>query len=350
MKTPLWTAVISLLFCVTTPLHAQWLKYPTPGVPRTPDGVPNLVAPMPRTADGKPDFSGVWGFDGGASLFSIVGDLKPDEIQSWARDAAKQSRDNQPLCLPEGPRFNHFLAFPNKIVQTPALMIVMSENLTYRQIFLDGRTLPEVVNPSFMGYSVGHWEGDTLVVETIGYNEKTKLDMSGYPHSENLQLTERYRRLDFGHLEIQETFLDPTVYSRPLTVNVKGTLVPDTELLEYVCSENDKYRKDQHPVGTRSEEVKAVKPVQVAPEILAQYVGTYDFRWPENPTIPSLWSATMTNGALFLQGFPLTPLSETQFMWLGSPFEFVKNGQGGVTHFVATFVEGNLIAKKVPDK
>src|SRR5262245_27711229 len=356
MKTPLWTAVISLLFCVTTPLHAQWLKHPTPGVPRTPDGVPNLVAPAPRTADGKPDFSGVWGLDAGASLFYIVGALKPDEIQSWARDAAKQQsenlfRDDPPGCGPEGPRFNHFLALSNKIVQTPALMIVMSENLTYRQIFLDGRTLPEVVNPSFMGYSVGHWEGDTLVVETIGYNEKTKLDMSGFPHSEHLQLTERYRRLDFGHLEIQETFLDPTVYSRPFTVNVKGTLVPDTELLEYVCSENERDRKDLHLVGTRSEEVKAVTPVQVAPEILAQYVGTYDFRWPENPTITSLWTVTMTNGALFLQGAPLTPLSETHFLWAGSGrLEFVKGARGSVTHFVATYVEGDLIVKRVPDK
>src|SRR5262249_16859560 len=245
MKMRLFNIVVFLLSISS--LGAQWLKIPLPGIPRTPDGKPNLSPPAPRTAEGRPDFSGVWGFDAGPSLFYIPGDLKPDEIQPWAREAAQQQSENlfrndQPGCYPEGPRFNHFLALPNKIVQTPALMMVMAENLTYRQIFLDGRTLPEVVTPSFMGYSVGHWEGDTVVVETIGYTDSTKLDLAGYPHSENLRLTERYRRLDFGHMEIQETFSDPAIYSRPLTVTVKATLVPDTELLEYVCSQNEKDR------------------------------------------------------------------------------------------------------------
>ena len=356
MKIAPRTAVILLLFCTTSPLHAQWLKHSTPGIPRTPDGAPNLAAPVPRTAEGKPDFSGVWGFDAGPSLFYIAGGLKPDEIQPWAREAAKQqsenyARDDQfPRCLPEGPRFNHFLALPNKIVQTPTLMMVMAENLSYRQIFLDGRALPEVVTPSFMGYSVGHWEGDTLVVETIGYKDTTKLDFAGHPHTENLRLTERYRRLDFGHMEIQETFSDPAVYSRPLTLTVKATLVPDTELLEYMCAENEKDRQGQHLVGTVGEEMKAIKPVKVSPEILAKYVARYDFRWPENPTVPSVWPVTMANGELFLQGAPLTPLSETQFLWAGSNrLEFVKDAQGRVTHFVVTVVEGNLIVKKIPD-
>ncbi len=354
MKIRLLGVVVFSLFAASS-LQAQWLKISTPGIPRTPDGKPNLSAPAPRMADGKPDFSGVWGFDAGPSLFYIPGGLKPDEIQPWAREAAQQQSENlfrndQPGCSPEGPRFNHFLALPNKVVQTPALMMVMSENLTYRQIFLDGRALPEVVTPSYMGYSVGHWEGDTLVVETIGYNDNTKLDMAGHPHTENLRLTERYRRMDFGHMEIQETFSDPDVYSRPLTVTVKATLVPDTELLEYVCSQNEKDRQGQHLVGTISEEMKAIKPVKVAPEILAQYVGTYDFRWPENPTVPSMWPVTMANGELFLHGAPLIPLSETQFLWAGSNrLKFVKDAQGRVTHFVGTFVEGDLVVKRIPD-
>ena len=108
--------------------------------------------------------------------------------------------EDQPGCHPEGPRFNHFVALSSKIVQTPTLIVVLGENLTYRQIFLDGRPLPDVSNPSWMGYSVGHWEGDALVVETIGYKDMTSLDLAGSPHSEGLRLVERYRRTDFGHM------------------------------------------------------------------------------------------------------------------------------------------------------
>lgn len=346
--------LVVLLFGSASSVHAQWLNHPTPGTPRTKDGKPNLSAPAPRMSDGKPDFSGVWGFDGGPSLFYIAGGLKPDEIEKWARDSvAAQSdnlgRDDQfTKCLPQGPRFNHFIGFPNKIVQTPTLMMVLAEDLTYRQIFLDGRKLPEVSGPSFMGYSVGRWEGDTLVVETIGYKEATLLDFAGHPHSENLRLTERYHRLDFGHMEIQETFSDPAVYKKPLTVAVKATLVPDTELLEYVCAENEKDRRNQHLVGTTSEEMKRAKPVKVAADVLAQYVGTYDFRFPENPTIPSLWQIAIANGELLLQGAPLVPLSDTLFLWAGSDrLQFFKDAQGRVTHFTIVYVEGDLVGRRV---
>lgn len=343
---------VVVLSCVPLPAHAQWLKHPTPGTPRTKDGAPNLSAPAPRTADGKPDLSGVWGTDAGPSLFYIPGDLKPDEIKPWVRGLIEQRSENfqrddqQVKCLPEGPRFNHFVALPKKIIQTPNVIVVLSEDLTYRQIFLDGRSLPKDPNPSFMGYSVGHWEGDTLVVESTGFKDSTWLDFAGHPHTEALRLTERYRRLDVGHMEIQETFQDREIYSRPFTVQVKATLVPDTELLEYVCSENEKDRG--RLIGTVSEEKKTFTPVTVAPAVLAQYVGTYDFRWPENPTIPSLWSVTMADGALQLVGAPMVPISETQFLWADSNrIEFVKDAQGRVTHFIAVFVEGDLVAKRV---
>jgi hypothetical protein len=296
--------VAVLTLGASAPLHAQWMNHPTPGIPRTASGAPNLSAPAPRTADGKPDLSGVWGTDAGPALFYVPGGLKPTEIKPWVGELLKKRGDNfgiedqQVRCLPEGPRFNHFVALPKKIVQTPTLILVLSEDLTYRQIFLDGRQLPKDPSPSFMGYSVGHWEGDTLVVESTGYKDATWLDFAGNPHSEALRLTERYRRVDFGRIEIQETFTDPEIYSRPMTVQVTATLVPDTDLLEYVCSENEKDRP--RLVGTVSAEEKAIK---------AEFV----------------WAA-------------------------GNRLKFVKDAQGRVTHFEVIFVEGNLIAKRVPDR
>jgi hypothetical protein len=332
---------------------AQWLKYPTPGMPRTADGKPNLSAPAPRTADGKPDFSGVWGLDAGPSLFYIAGELKPGDAKpAVAKMLAERSENlgfDDPIvhCLPEGPRFNHFVAFPKKIVQTPSLIIVLAEDLSYRQIFLDGRPLPADPSPSFMGYSVGRWDGDTLVVETIGFKERTWLDWAGHPHGEKLRLTERWRRVNVGRMEIQETFTDPEYYSRPMNVKVTGTLVPDTDLLEYVCAENEKDRPKL--IGTASEINKQNQPVKVAPAVLAQYVGTYDFRFPENPTIPSLMQVALNEGMLFIGPVPLVPISETRFLLGPNPLEFVKNAQGRVTHFFTTTVEGDLVGRRLPD-
>src|SRR4029079_11573276 len=168
----------------------QWMNHPWPGIPRTADGKPDLAAPAPKTSDGKPDFSGVWGLDAGPSLFWIAGDpksgyAKPAVEKLLAqRDENLQFDDPGVHCLPEGPRFSHFVAFPKKIVQTPTLLIVLGEDLSYRQIFMDGRQLPTDPNPSFMGYSVGRWDGDTLVVESTGFKERTWLDWAGHPHSE----------------------------------------------------------------------------------------------------------------------------------------------------------------------
>ena len=350
----LWRAVLVLLFAgAAAPVQAQWLKYPTPGLPRTAHGTPDLSAPAPRTTDGKPDLSGVWGMDAGPSLFYIPGDLNPEQIKPWARDLVRQrsehlQRDDPGVrCLPEGPRFNHFVALPKKIVQTPKLIVVLSEDLSYRQIFLDGRPLPDDPSPSFMGYSVGRWEGDTLVVETIGYKDTTWLDWAGHPHTEGLRLTERYRRLDYGRLEIEETFHDPHVYGRPLSVRVKATLVADTDLLEYVCAENEKSR--DRLIGTLSEVHKSVTPVAVPASVLEQYVGAYDFRFPENPTIPSIMSVTLTGDTLRLGGAPLVPISETRFLFGSNPIEFARDKHGRTTHFVVTVVEGDIAARKLPE-
>jgi hypothetical protein len=269
-------ALISTVLAATT-ASAQWLNYPTPGIPRLPDGKPNLAAPAPKTQDGRPDLSGLWAIRYRPYNGNIASDLKPDDILPWAASLAQQRRDNfgkddpsSLQCLPFGPRVTFATdANPLKIVQTPTLIVILSEDLTYRQIFLDGRDLPRDPNPNFMGYSVGHWEGDTLVVVTAGYNDRTWLDAEGHPHTESLRTTERFSRKDFGHLELSETFEDPKAYAKPWTVNVTGDLRADSDLLEYVCKENEK--DSAHMIGRVSD----LKPIEVAPEVLTKYAGVY---------------------------------------------------------------------------
>jgi len=189
-----------------------------------------------------------------------------------------------------------------------------------------------------MGYSVGHWDGDTLVVESAGFNDRTWLDFAGHGHTEALRMTERYRRRDFGHMDLQVTLEDPQAYAKPWTVSAGGTLAADTELLEYVCLENEK--DQQHLIGRTSEEKK----VTVAPEILAQYVGVYEVG------SRNVFTITLVNGELLidLQGkgkVPMIPLSETMFSprLLGT-YQFVKNEQGVVTHMLVHSAEEVLTA------
>lgn len=239
----------------------------------------------------------------------------------------------------------------NKIIQTPTQITILFENLAYRQIFLDGRELPKDPSPSFMGYSVGHWEGDALVVESTGFKDRTWLDFGGHPHSEALRITERYRRRDFGHIEIQETLDDSRIYARPWTITIKSELVPDTEVLEYVCAENEK--DYGHLVGRASDDKKYA--VKVAPAVLSRYVGAYELRYPENPTVAVVSNITLSGGELFLDTegkdpTSMIPLSETLFSVAGDRIEFVKDGRGRVTHFVSFAPEGNLKSVRRPDK
>ncbi len=262
-------------------LTAQWPNHPTPGMPRTPDGKPDLSAPAPRSADGKPDLSGVWLVKNGS--FYLAADLKPEEMRPWAAALYKQREDNFRkdtdgiACLPPGPKAGIGVGgFPMKIIQTANVVVVLYEYHTiFRQIFTDGRALPEDANPTWMGYSVGHWEGDTLVVTTAGYNDRTTLDLAGHPHTEALRVTERYRRRDAGHVDLQVTLDDPKAYTRPWTLPFEFDLIPDGELIEYVC-ENE--RDAPHLVGKSGEEF------HVPAEVLAQYVGTY-----ESPAGQPLW-------------------------------------------------------------
>jgi len=282
---------------LSVPLAAQWLNHPTPGIPRTPDGKMNRSAPAPRTPDGKPDLSGLWNKISPKYSRNIAADLKPEDIQPWAKALVEQrtedlGRDYMNIhCVPLGPGYvtaaDSTGAEMMKIVQTPGLIIMLNPDLTYRQIWMDGRALEVQPNPSWMGYSVGRWEGDTLVVESNGFNAGTWLDRDGHPHTEQLRLTERYRRPSFGTLEIEATFSDPGAYTRPWTVKVSAEYAPDTEMLEWVCNEGAN-RSLVHWIGQASDDLKNEK--KVAPETLARYVGTYSEQ-------PPFWKSVQISGA-----------------------------------------------------
>jgi hypothetical protein len=244
-------------------LVAQWLRYPTAKVPRTRDGKPNLSAPAPRSADGKPDFSGVWendgfstdtveGLEGGGPprtvFFDLAWGLKDGvPYQPWAAELAQKrkaefSRDNPDArCLPLGALQMLAHPLPKKIVHTPGLLVILHErNMEFRQIFSDGRPMPDDPQPSWSGYSSGRWEGDTLVVQTVGFRDGLWADFNGSPLTDRARLVERYRRPSFGRMEIDVTVDDPKAYTRPWTVKLGQHIALDTDLLEYACLENEK--------------------------------------------------------------------------------------------------------------
>jgi hypothetical protein len=233
-------------------LYGQWLNYPTTGIPRGADGKPNLAAPAPRTTDGKPDLSGVWQAEGQEFFRDLASGLKPGEVvmQPWAsalekeRVAKDHGEDPLARCLPHGvPRVNTNGLFPFKVIQTPGLVVILYEQLNlFRQVFLDGRRLGSDPNPTWLGYSTGHWDGDTLVVETSGFNDKTWLDtFEGHPASDALHVIERLRRPNFGTLEVVATIDDPKAYTKPWTTRVqKMNLQLNTDIMEFICNENEK--------------------------------------------------------------------------------------------------------------
>jgi hypothetical protein len=243
----------ALIAALAIPAAAQWLHYPTPGTPRTKDGKANLSAPAPRTREGKPDLSGIWRASTGKYLNNLAADGTEAPMLPWAEAVYKERRENNSKgrpserCLPHGlPDFDA-LAIPIKFIQIPGQITVLYEAYNhYRQIFLDGRPFPKDPQPTWLGYSVGKWEGDALVVDTIGFNDETWLDDGGHPHTEALRVTERMRRKDFGHMEIQVIVDDPKAYTKPWGATIPYDLLPDTELIEAVCA----YERDQpHMVG-----------------------------------------------------------------------------------------------------
>ena len=230
---------------LSVPLFAQWLNYPTPGIPRTPDGKLNLSAPAPRTPDGKPDFSGIWATRSNNRFFQDLSAggaeipmLPSAKALYEERKANLQKGHPSERCLGHGVADFDTHQTPRRIIQSRGVIAILFESYhQYRQILMDGRPLPQVDMPAFFGYSVGKWEGDTLVVETVGLNDQHWLDMNGHPQTEKTRIIERFRRTSFGHIDIELTIEDPTAYSRPWTVKLPGwEFLPDTDLVEAICA------------------------------------------------------------------------------------------------------------------
>jgi hypothetical protein len=248
--------------------QAQWLNQPTPGAPRTPDGKVNMTGPVPR-ANAKPDLSGIWqaeaeprapgglfglGESPNSKYFrDILSDFKPGEepLTPEAREILRQH--GQPgvvgpsqICLPDGVPHADLLPEPFKIIQTPTEVLMLYEVETiFRQIFTDGRKLPADPAPAWLGYSVGKWEGDTLVVDTMGFNDLSWLDARGHGHSEDMRVEERFHRRDFGHLEVAVTIADPKTFTKPVAISFVEQLLPDTDVFEHICLEAEKDAKHQ---------------------------------------------------------------------------------------------------------
>jgi len=239
-----FAVIVPAICCIAL---AQWIHVPDSKTPRLSNGKANLAAPTPRGADGKPDLSGVWQTSNLRYLTSLDSDGINVPFRPWAKAAFRSRQANDAkgdpdanCTLPGVPRIDS-VPNPYKIIPTPGMVMILYEAFTtFRQIFTDGRGLPKDPNPSWMGYSIGTWDGDTFVVESVGFNDSTWLDNAGHPHSESLKVTERFRRRDFGHMEIQVTIDDPVAYLRPWSVTEQATLLPDTDVLEFVCNENNK--------------------------------------------------------------------------------------------------------------
>ena len=261
------TTVTAVLFAVATPASAQWLNYPTARVPRLRNGNPNLSAPAPRTRDGRPDLSGIWqleapcppegcgDYPAAPEFLDLGARLKGGlPYQPWAAELVakrlEQLGRDDPVgsCRPAGAI--RLLTFPppRKIIQLPGEIVILSErDVTYRQIFTDGRPLPQDPDPSWNGFSAAKWEGDTLVAHTIGIRDGTWLDRKGSPMTDAAKITERFRRVNYGRLEIEVNVDDPKAYTHPWTIKLNQRIVLNTELLDYYCLDNE--RDAAHMVG-----------------------------------------------------------------------------------------------------
>jgi hypothetical protein len=354
-------ATLIILLLAGFPLSAQWLDFLTPDIPRTADNQPDLTAPAPKNAEGYPDLSGMWvPVDAHGSLFD------PDKTQEWARQLMAEHESNffgkEPRfnCLPNGPASYPASALADgmrRFVQRPTFLAILSSDMTYRQVFLDGRELETDPFPTWIGYSAAHWEGDTLVVESNGYNDKTWLNGLGLQHTDRLRITERYQRVDFGHIKLEITYDDPGTFTEPVQALVEMEYRADTALLENVCNESSIGLSHWKGEIKQAEE----KAVDVSEEILATYVGTYEGIWLGNVITAEI---VLEDGEISLIRTPpygdniggniesaksrLIPQSENAFdCSCGVGFVFKANGEGVVTGVEEVHVSGAWPFKRV---
>ena len=341
MRGALTVAILVSWAAVAPPANAQWLNHPTPNIPRTSDGKPNLAAPAPRAADGHIDLSGAW-----AGRPGVIG--VPDEaLTATSRALVREREENyfkdRPAfnCQPSGPE--PMLGW-RRIIQTPSLIAIAYENLTYHLIFMDGRTLEANPERTWMGYSVGRWEGDTLVVDSFGFNDRTWLDGRGLPHTDALRTTERYVRRNFGQLQVELTVTDPVAFANPWTMTYTLEFQPDTEMIESVCEERSRW------IGRLSDVEQSA--VAVSPETLAKYVGVYSGLWVTRPRTVriQLEGGTLYANGLLGEKVRLIPHSETSFSGTdGLSFDFDPDGNPAA-FMVERHVSGDWRYTRQPQK
>jgi hypothetical protein len=338
---------VLVLMMGTLPASAQWLDRQWPGIPRTADGKPNLAAPAPRGPDGKPDLTGIWG---GGNPEAV---LDPANEKPWVHELVIQRQREyhrgRPsyLCLPSGPEVDRFGA-TKRILQTPTMIVMMMDDLSYRVIHMDGRELEANPAPSWMGYSVGHWEGDALIVDSNGYNEKTWLSRYGQAHTEKLRVREVYRRKDFGHMDAEVTYTDPAAYVKPWGIKSEFRLDADDEVLESICE-----RSSEHWAGTAADAEQ--KAITVTPEVLAKYVGTYTGIYLN---IKRTIEVTLSNGQLIARVIggaaidggemrPLVPQTDTLFEGVGLGYQFNVDEKGVAKSVTEIKVAGPITYTRV---
>jgi hypothetical protein len=305
MKNLLTATLGVLLAVIVLPANAQWLNHPTPNIPRTADGKPNLAAPAPRAADGHPDLSGPW--TGRSALFRVPADALTATSTALLHEREENYFKDRPgfQCQPIGPEM---LTGWRRFIQTPAIIAIAYDTLSYRLIFMDGRQLEANPERTWMGYSVGRWDGDTLVVDSFGFNDRTWLDARGLPHTEALRTTERYLRRTIGQLQVEFTVTDPGAFAKPWTVTYDLEFQPDTEMVEAVCEDKT------HWIGRLSDAEQGA--VTVAPLTLAKYVGVYSGRWAsQQRTVRiQLEGGTLYSNGILGERVRLIPHSDTSFL------------------------------------